>query len=109
MDRLFSLFSLCRRARKLSAGSFACETALREGVAVVIVIASDASENTRQKFVNKAFFYKIPVYIYGTIAELSKASGTANRAVFAVTEKGLAADIISNFRNNNLEAAEWQK
>ncbi|MDR1000404.1 MAG: 50S ribosomal protein L7ae [Clostridiales bacterium] len=108
MDKLLSIISLCRRAQKLATGAFACETALR-GEAHLIVIAADASENTRRKFVNKAFFYKIPVYICGTIADLSKASGTANRAVFVVTEKGLAANIINIFRDNNLEATECQK
>ena len=66
---------------------------MRGGEAKIIILARDASDNTKKKFVNKAFYYKIPVYILGTMEELSKASATLNRAIFAVTDDGLAKGV----------------
>jgi ribosomal protein L7Ae-like RNA K-turn-binding protein len=111
MDRqVGSLLSLSRKAGKLIAGDFVCETALRNGKACLILIAEDASDNTKKKFVNKAFYYKIPAYIYGSTDELNHVSGTRRRVVYAITDIGLAKSLKSKLFNLNIsEAGEWRK
>jgi len=94
MDRrLSSVLSLCMKAGMLRTGGFASEQALRGKEARLIILAGDASDNTKQKFINKAYYYETPVYIYGSIADLSRLTGVVNRAVFAVTDGGFAANI----------------
>ena len=111
MDRqISSMFSLSKKAGKLLTGDFASISALRAGEAKLIILADDASGNTKKKFINKAHFYKTPVYIYSCIADLSHATGVVNRAVFVVTDSGFAENIQKRLTNSNItEAGEWQK
>jgi len=97
MDKKFkSLLGLCMKARRLSVGEHACEIALRNGDAKLVVIAEDASCGTRKKFTNKAFHYKVPVVFYGSRDEISKAIGKENRVVIAVTDSGFAGGLLKN-------------
>ena len=97
MDKkVASLLSLCMRARKLVAGESACEAAIRSGDAKLILIAEDASENTRKKFSNRAFYYKVPVVFYGHREEISKAIGKENRVILAVIDSGFVGGILKN-------------
>ena len=111
MDKqISSVLSLCMKAGMLKTGDFASEKALRNKLAQLILLAGDASDNTKKKFVNKAHYYKIPVYIVGCIADLSHSMGAINRAVFTVTDSGFAVNIEKRFRDANItEAGEWRK
>jgi len=98
------------KAGMLKTGDFASEGAMRAGQAKLIILADDASGNTKKKYINKAYYYKIPVYIYSCISDLSHITGVVNRAVFAVTNDGFAANIEKRLRDANFtEAGEWQK
>ena len=88
--RALSLLSLASRAGKLASGETACEAALRAGQAALVVICADASDNTKKKFVNKAYYYQVPVVMTGEKAVLSRAAGKENRAVFVLTDAPLA-------------------
>jgi ribosomal protein L7Ae-like RNA K-turn-binding protein len=78
------------KAGKLVTGEASAETALRNGTAELVIIAADASENTRTKFVNKCFYYKRPVTVYGDRQALSNSVGKLNRTVFVITEQNMA-------------------
>ena len=111
MDRhISSVLSLCMRAGMMKTGDFASEKALRSKEARLIILAGDASENTKKRFINKSHYYNIPVYVCGCITSLSHLTGVVNRAVFAVTDSGFAATIEKRLRDANItEAGEWQK
>ena len=97
MDKkVSSLLSLCMKARMLVAGEHICEIALRNQDVKLILIAQDASEGTKKKFENKAFYYKVPVVFYGSRDEISKAIGRKNRVVVAVTDSGFAGGLLKN-------------
>jgi ribosomal protein L7Ae-like RNA K-turn-binding protein len=78
------------KAGKLITGETSAGAALRSGTAELVIIAGDASENTRSKFVNKCFYYKKPVAVYGDRHALSNSVGKHNRTVFAITERNMA-------------------
>ena len=111
MDRqISSVLSLCMKAGMLKTGDYASGKAMRAKEARLIIVADDASDNTKKRFVNKAYYYKIPVYVYGCIADLSHITGVINRAVFAVTDSGFAVNIEKRLRDANItEAGEWRK
>ena len=123
MDRaLSSMLSLSMKAGKLKTGDSACVKALRSGEAKLIILAVDASGNTKKKFINKSKFYNTPVYIYNPMAVLSHSTGVVNRAVFAVTDSGFATNIEKRLSQNDearqvlsikdaniTEACEWRK
>ena len=89
--KIASLLSLSAKAGFLRTGEETAEKLLRNGGAELVIIAGDASDNTKKKFVNKCFFYDRPVRVFGDRAVLSKCVGKNNRTVFAVTDGGFAA------------------
>lgn len=90
MRKFYSLLGLCKRAGRLAGGEVAAEQAVRGKEARMLVVAGDASANTKKKFRNSAAYYHIPLVETGTKAELGKAVGEEMRAVFAVLDAGFA-------------------
>lgn len=91
--KLLSLLSICQKAGKIVSGEFAVEKALQDGSALYVIIANDASQNTKKKFENKSFYYKIDYNIYGEREILSHSIGKINRAVFAILDEGFSNKI----------------
>ena len=92
MDRATgSLLSLCQRAGMLVTGEDTVEISIKKGSVYIVIIASDASENTRLRFINKCRHYNIPYYIFSSKDELSSAVGKFNRTVFGVADKNFAS------------------
>ncbi len=94
-----SLLSLCQRAGKMTTGEIVGELISRRN-AKLIIIAGDASDNTKKKFINKCEHYNTAYIIYSTKAELSAAIGKYDRSVFAVTDKNFADRLISELKGN---------
>lgn len=87
---LISLLSLCQRAGKMISGEDSVLAAIQSDEARLVIIAGDASENTRYKFLNKAQYYKKNAVVAGNREELSRAIGKFNRTVFAITDENFA-------------------
>jgi ribosomal protein L7Ae-like RNA K-turn-binding protein len=100
MDKNFySFLGICMKAGKLKTGEENCEKLLRSGSAKLVLLADDSSENTRKKFEQKAFYYKVPLAYAGDRDELSKAVGKVNRAVYAVIDDGFAKSILKRLED----------
>ena len=95
MDRILSLLSLSAKGRNLVSGEFMAEKAIKEGTAKVVIVSEDASEN-KKHFRDMCNYRKIPVFFYATKEELGKAIGREMRASLAVTDAGMAANIIGH-------------
>ena len=95
-DKVLSLLGLSARAGKIASGEFAAETAVKRGKAAVVIVAEDASDNTKKLFHDKCSFYEVPVFDYGTKETLGHAIGKEFRASIAVLDAGLANAIISH-------------
>ena len=55
-NKIKSLIGLATKARKVVSGEFSTEKAVRSGQAKLVVIAEDASDNTKKKFRNMALY-----------------------------------------------------
>lgn len=88
--KISSIISLCSRAGKLVSGETACEEALKQNEARLIIISRDASDNTFKKFNNKAFYYNTKLVRYGLKEELGKLTGRTLKSVVAITDEGFA-------------------
>ena len=86
--KLLSILSICQKAGKIVSGEFAVEKSLQEGSALYVIITKDASDNTKKKFENKAFYYKVESVIYGEKETISHSIGKVNRSVFAILDDG---------------------
>ncbi len=92
-NKILSMISICQKAGKLISGEFSCENSIKSDTAKLVLLATDASDNTKKKFVNKTTFYKVPLYQMGTRMELSKAIGKQNKVVFVVTDVNFSTKI----------------
>lgn len=93
-DRLQSMIGIAQKAGKLVSGEFACESAVKSGEARLVIIAQDASDNTKKLFNNKCTYYKVPVIECLSKEELGRSIGKDYRAVAAVSDQGIADAII---------------
>ena len=59
----------------------------------MVIVAADASENTKKNFRNMTDFYEVPMYLYGDKEILGHFIGKEFRASLAVTNEGLAHSI----------------
>ena len=97
MDKVLSLLGLAKKARVAVSGEFSTEKAVKDRKACLVLVAEDASENTKKLFLDKCTFYKIPVRFYGTKETLGKAMGEELRSSAAVCDRGFASAIEKNF------------
>ena len=88
-NKILSLIGIATKAGKTVSGEFSVEKAVKDGKAVVVVVAEEASDNTKKMFTNMCNFYDVPLYIYGTKDELGNAMGKQMRASMAITDEGL--------------------
>lgn len=96
MNKTLSLVSLATKAGQTKSGEFMTEKAVKEGTAYLVIVAGDASDNTKKKFQNMCDFYKVPVYFYGDKDTLGHAMGKEFRASLAVTDAGFAKGIMKH-------------
>ena len=93
-QRLLNLISLCKKAGKLAAGEENCEKAIQKGLAKIVFLATDASDNTKKKFNNKAAYYDVPIYTLFTKEVLGNSIGMQGRATIVITDEGFAKKIM---------------
>lgn len=92
--KIYSLLGLATKAGSIASGEFMTEKAVKEGRAALVVVADDASHNTKKMFSNMCEFYRVPVYFYGTKDNLGHAMGKELRASVAVIDSGFAKSLI---------------
>lgn len=92
-DKVLSYLGLAMRGRNLVSGEFQTEDAVKSGKAILVIVAEDASENTKKLFRDKCSYYEVPVFSYGTKQSLGRAIGKDPRSSLAVTDAGLAQAI----------------
>ena len=95
MDKVLQLLSLAKRANKIASGEYMTEESVKGGMAYLVILAEDASDNTKKKFTNMCTYRDVPMLIYSNKEELGHHIGTEFRASLAVLDKGFADKIIS--------------
>ena len=89
-DKVLSMLGIAEKAGSVQSGEFCTENAIKNGKAALVIVAQDASDNTKKKFENMCEFRQIPFAVYGTKGELGHHIGKEFRASLAVTNDGIA-------------------
>lgn len=89
-NKVYSSLGLATKAGKIQSGEFCTEKAVKSFRAFLVMVAEDASDNTKKMFTNMCTYYEVPCVIYGTKGELGHAMGKEMRASLAVTDEGFA-------------------
>jgi ribosomal protein L7Ae-like RNA K-turn-binding protein len=87
------------KAGKCASGEYMTESETKSGKAYLVVVAADASENTKKKFRDMCKFYKVPICFYGDKDTLGHAMGKEFRASLAILDEGFATGIQKELKN----------
>lgn len=89
-NKILSYLGLAARGRRLVSGEFSTEQAVKKGKAYIVIVAEDASENTKKNFRDMCTYYKVNIYFYGSKEQLGHAIGKEFRASVAIIDANLA-------------------
>ena len=88
------MLGLAARGRNVVSGELQTLNAVKDGSAMLVIVAEDASENTKKQFVDKCSFYEVPLRVYGSREALGRAIGKEMRSSLAVIDTGLAQSVM---------------
>ena len=97
-DKALSLIGLATKAGKTVSGEFMTEREAKARRAYLVIVAGDASENTKKNFRNMCENHKVPICFYSDKESLGHAMGKQFRASLAVLDEGFAKGILKNIQ-----------
>ena len=111
MNKLFGMLGLAKRAGKASTGAFICDKMIRSGRAKLVILAGDASENTKKSVRDSCRYYKVKLIEISDMAALGHATGGGDRAVVSVNDNNFAkaiSDIYISYAKQRKGDVVWQ-
>ncbi|MBO7746612.1 ribosomal L7Ae/L30e/S12e/Gadd45 family protein [Paenibacillus sp. MWE-103] len=94
--KALSMLGMAMRAGKLVTGDETVLKAVRQGKAALVILAADASDNTKKKFRDKCATYDTNcVEAFDRIA-LGEAIGKSERVILGLTDAGFAKSIVQS-------------
>ncbi len=97
--KIYSLLGLSKKVGFAQGGEFLTEKAVKSFKSSLILVAEDASDNTKKNFSDMCAFYKVPFYTFGTKDDLGHSIGTEFRASVTINNAGMAKKIIDLLDN----------
>lgn len=95
--KVLSLLGLSARAGYIASGEFMTEKSVKEGKSFLVIVAGDASDNTKKNFRNICAFYNVPVCFYSDKDTIGHSIGKEYRASLSVNNQGMAAQVLKYF------------
>ena len=96
--KVLSLLGLATKAGKVASGEFSTEKSVKTGKGFLVLVADDASQNTRKKFQNMCDFYEVPIYFIANKEELGRFCGKEFRASLAVQDENFAKAMLKELQ-----------
>lgn len=93
MKKLFGMLGLAKRAGKVSTGAFICGKMIKSHRAKLVILAADASDNTKKSIKDSCSYYKVKLIEISDMASLGHATGGGERAVVSVNDNNFAKAI----------------
>lgn len=100
-NKVYSFLGLIKKAGELSTGSEIVEAEMKKGKCRLLIIADDASDNTKKKFTDAAKYRKIPYIFFGNKEMLGKALSKAEISVIAIKNEGFVKGLMSKVEIEN--------
>ena len=97
-DNILLTLGLAKKSRNIVSGEFSTENAIKRRKAFLVIVATDASDNTKKKFTDKCSFYNVPLFFYSDKESIGRALCLEMRTSVAVTDAGLANTLIKNIK-----------
>lgn len=94
MQKLLTMLGFAMKSGNIITGDDTCEMFLKKRRIKLLIVAADASENTKDKFRFLTRQQEVRLIEISTKEELSQAIGKYNRAVIGVTDRKFANSLI---------------
>lgn len=92
-QKIYSYIGLAMRAGKVVSGDDTTLKELKKGKVSLVIVANDASDNTKKLFEDKSSYRKVEQIYFSTKVELGLSIGKSPRAVIGIKDKALANKI----------------
>lgn len=89
-EKIDNFIGLAMRARKLVTGEELVINEVRKNKVKLVIVSTDASENTKKNITNKCKSYHVDCLTYGTRHQLGNAIGKEARVIIGVADNGFA-------------------
>ena len=93
-QKIHSYIGLAMRAGKVVSGDDTTLKELKKGRVNLIIVAEDASDNTKKLFKDKSSYRKVDQILFSTKVELGLSIGKSPRAVIGIKDKNLSQKIL---------------
>lgn len=93
-DRVLSMIGLAAKAGKIKSGEFSALKSVKSHKSYLVIVSSDASDNTKKMFTNSCEFYEVPIRFYSDKDNLGGAIGKMTRASISIEDEGFAKALI---------------
>lgn len=98
--QVMQLLGLAARARKIISGEELVVKEIRNGNAKLVLVASDAAQNSSKKIIDKCMYYNVEYHVFGDRYDLGHATGKESRVALAITDSGFAKKLSSLLNEN---------
>lgn len=99
-DRALSMIGLAAKAGKVASGEFSTEKAVKSYKGRLVIVAQDASDNTKKMFRDMCQYYDVPMQEFASKEELGHWIGKAYRASICILDEGFAKSIMKKISLN---------
>ena len=93
-NKVLSLMGFAKKSGNLVSGVNTCTFNISRGKVKLMILAEDISEGSEKKIMKEIRKADLKYIRYGTVAELSHATGAEGRSVFAILDEGFASSIL---------------
>lgn len=107
-NSVYSFLGLATKAGKVVSGEDTCERAAKSNKANLLIVASDASDNTRKKFYDICKYRNINIRVFGKKEQLGKYIGKDIRSVIAICGKEFSQKLMEMIDNYSRECGGEQ-
>lgn len=101
--KIYSFLGLATKAGKLVSGEEACERAIKSKKVYLVIVAEDASDNTKKKFTQLCEYRNIDMKLFGTKELLGRSTGKELRSVMVVLDQEFAKRLIEMIQHLGIE------
>lgn len=93
-EKIYSFIGLAMRAGKIVSGDDSTLLEMKRNKVKLVIVADDASDNTKKLFKDKSSHRNIPQVYFSTKLQIGLAIGKSPRAVLGIKDENFANKII---------------
>lgn len=91
--KFLTMLGFAQKSGNLMSGENTVEMFIPRRKISLVIIAEDASDNTKEKFIKLSTRFSVPYIVYGDRESLSHAIGKYNRAVYGISNKKFSREL----------------